>query len=81
MNSRFRVGLLAAVGVPVLAVLAATGMLQGDNAAPETRPYTTWSDYGGTADSMQDSASKQIDKSNVKEQAPQFPRGVLPLHG
>jgi quinoprotein glucose dehydrogenase len=27
--------------------------------------YTTWSDYGGTADSMQYSALKQIDKSNV----------------
>jgi quinoprotein glucose dehydrogenase len=27
--------------------------------------YTTWSDYGGSADSMQYSALKQIDKSNV----------------
>ncbi len=27
--------------------------------------YTTWSDYGGAADSMQYSALKQIDKSNV----------------
>ncbi len=29
------------------------------------KPYTTWSDYGGAADSMQYSALKQIDKSNV----------------
>src|SRR4051812_14576628 len=28
--------------------------------------YTTWSDYGGAADSMQYSALKQIDKSNVQ---------------
>ena len=28
-------------------------------------PYTTWSDYSGAADSMQYSALKQIDKSNV----------------
>ena len=27
--------------------------------------YTTWSDYGGTADSMQYSALKQVNKSNV----------------
>jgi quinoprotein glucose dehydrogenase len=29
------------------------------------KPYTTWSDYGGSADSMQYSALKLIDKSNV----------------
>jgi quinoprotein glucose dehydrogenase len=29
------------------------------------QPYTTWSDYGGSADSMQYSALKQIGKSNV----------------
>ena len=29
------------------------------------KPYSTWSDYGGSADSMQYSALKQIDKSNV----------------
>ena len=28
--------------------------------------YATWSDYGGTADSMQYSSLKQIDKSNVQ---------------
>ena len=30
-------------------------------------PYTTWSDYGGAADSMQYSALKQIDRSNVAQ--------------
>src|ERR1700689_5656580 len=35
--------------------------------APKTRTYTTWSDYAGGADSMQYSALKQIDKSNVKK--------------
>ncbi len=30
-------------------------------------PYTTWSDYGGSADSMQYSALTQINKSNVKQ--------------
>jgi len=29
------------------------------------KPYTTWSDYGGAADSMQYSALKQISKTNV----------------
>jgi quinoprotein glucose dehydrogenase len=31
------------------------------------QPYTTWSDYGGSADSMQYSALQQINKSNVKQ--------------
>jgi quinoprotein glucose dehydrogenase len=36
-------------------------------AADAPRPYTTWSDYGGASDSMQYSALKQIDKSNVSK--------------
>ena len=36
-------------------------------AASQKRPYTTWSDYGGAADSMQYSALKQIDKTNVNQ--------------
>jgi quinoprotein glucose dehydrogenase len=31
------------------------------------QPYTTWSDYGGSADTMQYSALQQIDKSNVSK--------------
>jgi quinoprotein glucose dehydrogenase len=31
------------------------------------QPYTTWSDYGGSADTMQYSALHQIDKSNVSK--------------
>ena len=31
------------------------------------KPYTTWSEYGGAADSMQYSALKQIDKTNVSK--------------
>src|SRR5580700_692210 len=34
-------------------------------AADTPRSYTTWSDYGGSSDSMQYSALKQINKSNV----------------
>ena len=33
--------------------------------AASPAPYTTWSDYSGAADSMQYSALKQIDKTNV----------------
>src|SRR5512132_198386 len=32
---------------------------------PESGSYTTWMDYGGSADSAQYSALKQIDRSNV----------------
>ena len=35
--------------------------------SPTSQPYTTWSDYGGSADSMQYSALKQITKSNVAQ--------------
>ncbi len=39
-----------------------------DAAAPALKkPYTTWSDYGGAADSMQYSALTQINKNNVKQ--------------
>ena len=33
---------------------------------PRRKPYTTWSDYGGSADSMQYSALTQITKENVQ---------------
>jgi quinoprotein glucose dehydrogenase len=45
----------------VVLLLAISALL----AAPVKQPYTTWSDYGGAADSMQYSALKQIDKANV----------------
>jgi quinoprotein glucose dehydrogenase len=48
-------------GVGIVA-LAAASLLR---AAETPKPYTTWSDYGGAPDSMQYSALKQIDKSNV----------------
>ena len=37
------------VGWPLLLLLLASAC----QTAPERRPYTTWSDYAGTADSMQ----------------------------
>jgi len=36
-------------------------------AAQAQKPYTTWSDYGGSADTMQYSALKLISKSNVNQ--------------
>jgi quinoprotein glucose dehydrogenase len=39
-------------------------MLYGQS-TPGKRPYTTWSDYAGTADGAQYSALRQINKSNV----------------
>jgi quinoprotein glucose dehydrogenase len=38
--------------------------------ADERRPYTTWSEYGGSPDSMQYSALDQINRSNVRQLAP-----------
>ncbi|HKE25444.1 MAG TPA: PQQ-binding-like beta-propeller repeat protein [Bryobacteraceae bacterium] len=47
-----------------IATPLALALLHGQTAQRKP-PYTTWSDYGGSADSMQYSALKQIDKSNV----------------
>jgi quinoprotein glucose dehydrogenase len=55
---------LAAALVGLL-VAGAEGGAQSANA-----PYTTWSQYGGSPDSMQYSALAQIDRANVKELAP-----------
>jgi quinoprotein glucose dehydrogenase len=39
----------------------------GISAPPQKQSYTTWSDYGGSPDSMQYSGLKQITKANVKQ--------------
>jgi quinoprotein glucose dehydrogenase len=52
---------IATTGLTALA--AALAFAQ--SGAPKAAPYTDWSDYGGSADSMQYSALKQITKSNV----------------
>jgi quinoprotein glucose dehydrogenase len=46
-------------------LIAAVAFLLCGAAPPPRRPYTTWSDYGGAADSMQYSALTQINKTNV----------------
>jgi quinoprotein glucose dehydrogenase len=38
---------------------------RGLSAPPGVKPYTTWSDYGGSADSSHYSALDQINKENV----------------
>jgi len=48
-----------------LSTLAAGVGLLHASAPAQDRPYTTWRQFGGTADSMQYSALKQIDRSNV----------------
>jgi quinoprotein glucose dehydrogenase len=50
---------------PATAALLALAVA-GGAAPPKKQPYTTWTDYAGAADSMQYSALKQINKSNVK---------------
>jgi quinoprotein glucose dehydrogenase len=47
--------------IVLAAALAAVVLLAADT----PRSYTTWSDYGGSSDSMQYSALKQVNKSNV----------------
>jgi quinoprotein glucose dehydrogenase len=62
---------VCALAVSALAVTTLSGTptsaRQADTprATPRNPPYTTWSDYAGSADSMQYSALEQIDKRNV----------------
>ena len=50
------------------ALLVGFVVLRAASAPPKkTQPYTTWSAYGGTSDSMQYSALKQINKTNVSQ--------------
>ena len=50
----------------MLASIASSLFFLSPGAAPPAKqPYTTWSDYGGSADSSQYSALRQINKSNV----------------
>ena len=42
-------------------------VIVGGASARKPRPYTAWSAYGGTPDSMQYSALTQINKSNVSQ--------------
>src|SRR5687767_8303636 len=58
LTPRFLVSICTATAVT--AILA-----QGQSSLP--KPYTQWSDYGGSADSMQYSALAQINKTNVKQ--------------
>jgi quinoprotein glucose dehydrogenase len=48
-----------------LTTLMLGGVLRHGEARAQDRPYTTWSDYGGSADSMQYSALAQITRDNV----------------
>ena len=50
----------------ILAALPLTLTVRGQSVLARN-PYTTWSDYGGSADSMQYSALRQINKSNVAQ--------------
>ncbi len=62
-----RIYLLVAAAVVLLFGFAA---LRGVSAPPtrsQPRPYTTWRAFGGSMDSMQYSALRQINKSNVSQ--------------
>ena len=64
INRRSDTPLFRIAGIVFLTL--AVGSAHGSS-PPERRPYTTWSDYAGSADSMQYSALTQIDRSNVRQ--------------
>ncbi len=51
--------------LPVAVVLAIQAAAAPQGQQPRPQPYTTWTQYGGSSDSMQYSALTQIDKTNV----------------
>jgi quinoprotein glucose dehydrogenase len=62
----FHLHFFTAVGLAVL--LTGFAILRGASAPAKTpHPYTTWSAFGGTKDSMQYSALTQINKTNVSQ--------------
>jgi quinoprotein glucose dehydrogenase len=83
MAARRRVGLWTSGG-GVAGVIAGALLLSGlaptQTTGPQ-KPYTTWREYGGSADSMQYSALTQIDRSNVARLAPAwfYPVGGDPV--
>ena len=65
-RSGFWVRALGALGLAAL--LVGFVVLHGAQApAKQPQPYTTWRAFGGTMDSMQYSALKQINKTNVNQ--------------
>ena len=67
-NQSSQAGLLAAIVATVL--MLGFLILQGVSAPPQQKlpqPYTTWSAWGGTKDSMQYSALTQINRANVNQ--------------
>ncbi|MCU1225653.1 MAG: hypothetical protein JWQ42_3746, partial [Edaphobacter sp.] len=61
-NARLLLRLSLVSGFVSLAVFTTT---RATSAKSHKESYSSWSDYGGSADSMQYSAARQIDKSNV----------------
>jgi len=69
MRARLRGFLLWLVPGAAVVALAGLLMLRGEARVQES-PYTSWGDYGGSADSMQYSALAQVHKGNVKQLQP-----------
>ena len=65
LRTRRRRESLPHLGLAVCLLLG-LALLHGQSTSKK-QPYSTWSDYGGSADTMQYSSLKQIDKRNVSQ--------------
>ncbi len=63
-NARLLPQLCLVIGLAVLTVVLTAGKTPANS---QGAAYSSWSDYGGSADSMQYSSLKQINKSNVDQ--------------
>src|ERR1700682_1627228 len=67
MNRTTRHSSMRSIGLAGISILfLGLAAVLGQSAAKK-QPYTTWSDFGGSLDSMQYSALKQINKTNVSK--------------
>jgi glucose dehydrogenase len=61
-------GLLLRIGTMVALPALAVGYYPSRiSAGSQEKPYSSWSDYGGSPDSMGYSSAKQINKTNVTQ--------------
>ena len=66
MNRKARRIWMRSLGLAGITILIGLAAVLGQSTAKK-QPYATWSDFGGNMDSMQYSALKQINKTNVSK--------------
>ncbi len=70
MNRKARHAVTCSLGFSGIATLFAGFVAAFGQSTPPKQPYSTWSDFGGSVDTMQYSSLRQINKTNVSKLEP-----------